>query len=145
MIIHMLQNTYIVHILLYTTDYYLQQILQPQKSQVSMHIPISIKFLYSKKVTKIWKNLPFLFETPLKVSKFQNENMRSSHCPKYEQEFFKFFRSYFGQCNDFIFSFWNLLTFRDPEKLFKFEAEGWEFENILRSLEQTVKGQNNFW
>ena len=23
----------------------------------------------------------------LKVSKFQNENMRSSHCPKYDQKF----------------------------------------------------------
>ena len=34
------------------------------------------------------------------------------------------------------------------EKLLKFEAEGQEFENFLRSLEQfiqTVKGQNNFW
>ena len=36
----------------------------------------------------------------------------------------------------------------DREKLLKFEAEGREFENFLRSLEkfiQTVKGQNNFW
>ena len=36
----------------------------------------------------------------------------------------------------------------DQEKLLKFEAEGREFANILRSLEQfiqTVKGQNNFW
>ena len=36
----------------------------------------------------------------------------------------------------------------DREKLLKFEAEGREFENILRSLEQfieAVKGQNNFW
>ena len=36
----------------------------------------------------------------------------------------------------------------DREKLLKFEAEGREFSNILRSLEQfiqTVKGQNNFW
>ena len=35
----------------------------------------------------------------------------------------------------------------DQEKLLKFEAEGREFENFLRSLEQfiqTVKGQNNF-
>ena len=34
------------------------------------------------------------------------------------------------------------------ENLLKFEAEGREFENFLRSLEQfiqTVKGQNNFW
>ena len=47
----------------------------------------------------------------LKVRKFQNENMDSSHCPNYERkiwkilswtlmaEFFKKFRSYFGQCN----------------------------------------------
>jgi hypothetical protein len=36
----------------------------------------------------------------------------------------------------------------DREKLLKSEAEGREFENILRSLEQfiqTVKDQNNFW
>ena len=36
----------------------------------------------------------------------------------------------------------------DREKVLKFEAEGQEFANILRSLEQfvqTVKGQNNFW
>ena len=36
----------------------------------------------------------------------------------------------------------------DQEKLLKFVAEGWEFANFLRSLEQfiqTVKGQNNFW
>ena len=35
----------------------------------------------------------------------------------------------------------------DREKLLKFEAEGQEFTNLLRSLEQyiqTVKGQNNF-
>ena len=32
--------------------------------------------------------------------------------------------------------------------LLKFEAKGWEFAKILRSLEQfilTVKGKNNFW
>ena len=36
----------------------------------------------------------------------------------------------------------------DREKLLKFEAEGREFANFLRSLEQfiqTMKGQNNFW
>ena len=36
----------------------------------------------------------------------------------------------------------------DREKLLKFEAEGREFVNFLRSLEQfiqTVKDQNNFW
>ena len=36
----------------------------------------------------------------------------------------------------------------DREKLLKFEAQGREFTNFLRSLEQFVrtgKGQNNFW
>ena len=36
----------------------------------------------------------------------------------------------------------------DREELLKIEAEGREFANILRSLEQfvqTVKGQKNFW
>ena len=36
----------------------------------------------------------------------------------------------------------------DREKLLKFEAQGREFAQFLRSLEQfiqTVKGQNNFW
>ena len=49
--------------------------------------------------------------------------MKSSHCPKYERKnlknsalsiqgkIWKFFCSYFGQCDDFILSFWNLLTF----------------------------------
>ena len=37
--------------------------------------------------------------------------------------------------------------FSDREKLLKFEAEGREFENFMRSLEQfiqTVKGQKSF-
>ena len=36
----------------------------------------------------------------------------------------------------------------DQEKLLKFEAEGLEFANFLRLVEQfiqTVKGQDNFW
>ena len=36
----------------------------------------------------------------------------------------------------------------DREKFLKFEAEGREYANFLRSLEQfiqTVKSQNNFW
>ena len=36
----------------------------------------------------------------------------------------------------------------DQKKLLKFKAEGQEFSNFLRSLEQfiqTVQGQNNFW
>ena len=53
----------------------------------------------------------------LKVSKFQNENMKSSHFPKSERKnlknsalsiqgrIFQIFRSNFGQWDDFIFSF----------------------------------------
>ena len=53
----------------------------------------------------------------LKVSKFQNENMKPLHCPKYERKNlknsalsiqgknFQIFRPYFGQCDDFILSF----------------------------------------
>ena len=36
----------------------------------------------------------------------------------------------------------------DQEKLLKFKAEGYEFANLLRLLEQfiqTVQGENNFW
>ena len=57
------------------------------------------------------------FKWLLKVSKFQNENMKSSHCPKYERKnlknsalsiqgrIFQNFRSYIGQYGDFIFFF----------------------------------------
>ena len=52
-----------------------------------------------------------------------------------------------------VFCYQNFCTVRkncssDREKLWKFEAEGREFENVLRSLEQfiqTVKGDNDFW
>ena len=33
----------------------------------------------------------------------------------------------------------------DREKLLKFEAQGQEFAKFLRSLDQTVKGKNDFW
>ena len=53
---------------------------------------------------------------------------------------------------DMVFCYQNcsglLWEKNDWEKLLKFEAEGWEFAKILRSLEQfiqSVKGQNNFW
>ena len=45
-----------------------------------------------------------------------------------------------------VFCYQNCSSVR--EKLLKFEAEGQEFANFLRSLEQfilTAKGQNNFW
>ena len=68
----------------------------------------------------------------IKVRKFQNENMRSSHRTKYEQknsknsalkfraEFFQSFHSYFEQCYDFIISFWNFLTFKGTIKCRRF-------------------------
>ena len=64
-----------------------------------------------------------IFNETVKVRKFWNENMKSSHYPKHERkclknsalktlraEFFKFSRWYFGQHDDFIFSFLNFLT-----------------------------------
>ena len=58
----------------------------------------------------------------LKVSEFQNEFMKISFLPKYERknsapvlwrkaEILTIFLSYFGRNNNFINSFWNLLTF----------------------------------
>ena len=49
----------------------------------------------------------------------------------------------YQNCFDLL---WEKKCSSDREKLLKFEAEGREFENVLRSLEQfnqTVKGQNN--
>ena len=51
----------------------------------------------------------------------------------------------FQNCSDLL---WEKNCSSDQEKLLKFKAEGREFSNVLRSLEQfiqTVKGQNNFW
>ena len=42
---------------------------------------------------------------------------------------------------------WEKIVLKTRERLLKFEAEGQEFANFLKSLEQfvgTVKGQNNF-
>ena len=83
-------------------------------------------FLYS---TILFSN-GFIIEVcghGLKVSKFQNEFMKSSFLPKYEPniwrisalycvphyraEILTIFGSYFGRNDDFINSFWNLLTF----------------------------------
>ena len=51
---------------------------------------------------------PPLVWSPLKVSKFQNENMKSSHCPKYERKKSeKFCPKYSGQkFSKFLFIFW---------------------------------------
>ena len=47
----------------------------------------------------------------------------------------------YQDCSDLLWE--KIVLFSDREKLLKFEAEGWEFSKILRSLEQliqTVKG-----
>ena len=52
----------------------------------------------------------------------------------------------FPENREMVFCFQNCSS--DQEKPLKFEAEGREFANVLKSLEQfvrTVKGQNNFW
>ena len=67
----------------------------------------------------------------LKVSKFHNEFMKSSFLPKYEPKILRMpcivaqyrteilttLGSYFGRNNDFLNSFWNLLTFKDASEL----------------------------
>ena len=50
----------------------------------------------------------------------------------------------YQNCSDLL---WEKKCSSDGENFLKFEAEGWKFAKILRSLEQfvgTVKGQNNF-
>ena len=93
-----------------------------------------LKVLWNSKGIKIWWGLQNLFgpivkssdiawSRPLpisnKVSKFQNEFMKSSFLPKYEPkivphyraEILTIFGSYSGRNEDFINSFWNLLIF----------------------------------
>ena len=49
----------------------------------------------------------------LKANKFQNENRKSSHCPKYERKIWKILPwILWAEFFKFIFSFWNLLTFK---------------------------------
>ena len=51
----------------------------------------------------------------------------------------------YQNCSDLL---WVKICSSDQEKLLKFEAEGWEFPKISRSLEQfiqTMKGQKNCW
>ena len=85
----------------------------------------------------------------LKVSKFQNEFMKSSFLPKYEPNFVRMsalytycatlqgrnFGSYFGRNDDFIDSFWNLLTFSD---IMLKKNERWIFLASLRSRRKNV-------
>ena len=64
---NMLQNTYIVHILLYTTDL-LFTANSSTSEKPSEYAHISIKFIYSKKVTKIWKKSPIFIWNSLVTS-----------------------------------------------------------------------------
>ena len=98
--------------------------------------------LHSQIVPKITQYHKFhkVYNLSLKVSKFQNESLKSSYCPKYERKFlknsalsiqgriFQIFCSYFGQCDDIIFSFWNLLTFNPILYLFATIIQRDQFE-----------------
>ena len=72
------------------------------------------------KERKWWSHLTVRFLNILKVSKVQNEFMMSPFLPKYEPntvphyraEILTIFGSYFGRNDDFINSYWNLLTFK---------------------------------
>ena len=87
----------------------------------------------------------------LKVRKFQNENMKSSHCPKYERkiwkflpwilktEFFKCFCSYFGLCAG---SLGNLLKkFFQPSKCSLLNRKS----NIAKSQLLKIWFFDHFW
>ena len=84
----------------------------------------------------------------IKVSTFQNEFMKLSFLPKYEPnivriaalyvphhraEILTIFGSYFGRNDDFINSFWNLLTFNKCTKLGKIS----EILLLIRGLAYT--------
>ena len=60
----------------------------------------------------------------LKASNFRNEFMKSSFLPKYERNFFC---PYFWRNDDFINSFWNLLTFSGSSMTLGSEIIVWFF------------------
>ena len=98
-----------------------QTFLGPCKKQKIAYLGDGQDYLFNKDF------IPFIsywYCLQLKVSKFQNEFMKLSFLPKYEPkivrisawaqyraEIFTMFGSYFGRNDNFINSFWNLLTF----------------------------------
>ena len=92
---------------------------------------------FSRRRSNLKRNFEVVFlqnhVVVVKVSKFQNEFMKPSFLPKYEQknirisalttpslqvaEILTIFCSYFGRNDGFINSFWNLLTFSSAQVL----------------------------
>ena len=137
-------------------------------------IKIPLKFIYSEQTTKIWRNLQFFFGdffkfyrssvegtyvciwTLTKVSKklwfcrflyFSAELRIIFSCLRKRKLWSTLFVNWYFVTN-IVLTYCEKNCSSDWEKLLKFEAEGREFSNILRSLEQfiqTVKVQNNFW
>ena len=118
---------------------------------------INIKLFNSKKHFLCyinWNKWSWNQNTGVKLARFQLENWSA---PAPLGTFIARARSRAGKTrlglisSTLVFLFWPTVRKNwssDREKLLKFEAEGREFANILRSLEQfiqTVKGQNNFW
>ena len=113
-----------------------------KKPQISQKHQKSLKDLkiedwksskYQQTIESTWEMIRYRWRSlisrnKVKVSKFQNENKKWSHCLKYERKnlknsalsiqgrIFQNVCSYFGQCNDFIFSFRNFLTFSAPKR-----------------------------
>ena len=66
------------------------------------------------------------------IAQNMNEKKLKNSALNFKAEFFKFFRSYFGQCDDFIFSFWNFLTFSSISKWTDSYIEKNEIELIMK-------------
>ena len=60
------------------------------------------------------------------------ENYKNSVL-NFRAEIFEFFRSYFWQCDNFIFSFWNFLTFSE-DIMFILKNNIWAFKKCLLTM-----------
>ena len=103
------------------------------------YIAIDEKFWKRRFWNNKWQNLDYLIKRRISVS--------------YGQKQFHWDKLWTTAINGILLPklFWPTVRKNcssDREKLLKFDAEGRDFANFLRSLEQfiqTVLGQNNFW
>jgi hypothetical protein len=79
-------------------------------------ITLSLLSRRKRQFCLLWVKKQHFFTLSIYVTPFRR-NQKSGHAGTdswswiLRTEFFKNFRSYFGQCDDFIFLFWNFLTF----------------------------------
>ena len=95
--------------------------------------------LIDKKSNKIGKTIASFLKREI------NSQSTKCVCIYYWQRWSKDLVFCYQNCPDLLWE--KIVLFSDREFFLKFEAEGREFANFLRSLDkfiQTVKGQNNF-